>query len=187
MQQIIKAVCIEKRVPDVPDSAPAAALLRRCFAFAPGQRPTSAEVAKALADDPASKGKLARRQRAAKEQAAELWSELQERAQFASAQGGAGMAALQKTSRAGKQDVQVDHELSLTLRQYDLQQLGHDVSPLEERLGQCIRQVHRLPLLIAKVVPNVYFIRVAVCDDGNACDFANFITWSDTEKKIDHG
>ena len=126
MQQIIKAVCIEKRVPDVPDSAPAAALLRRCFAFAPGKRPSAAEIAAALADDPVSKGKLARRQRA-KEQAAELWSELQERARLASAQGGAGVAALQKTSRAGKQDVQVDHELSLTLRQYDLQHIEADL------------------------------------------------------------
>ena len=126
MQQIIKAVCVEKRVPDVPDSAPAAAFLRRCFAFAPGQRPTSAEVAKALADDPASKGTLARRQRAAKEQAAKL-SELQERARLASAQGGEGMAALQKTSTADRQDVQVDHKLSLTLRQYDLQHVEADL------------------------------------------------------------
>ena len=127
MQQIIKAVCIEKRVPDVPDSAPAAALLRRCFAFAPGQRPTSAEVAKALADDPASKGTLATRQRAAKEQAAKL-SELQERARLASAQGGAGMAALQKTSTADKQDVQVDdvvlnHELRKELHLFELQHI----------------------------------------------------------------
>ena len=72
VEQIITAVRVDKRVPEVPDSAPAAALLRRCFAFAPGERPSAAEVAQALADDAASREAAARRQRAAEEQAEKL-------------------------------------------------------------------------------------------------------------------
>ena len=81
MEQIITAVRVDKRVPEVPDSAPAAALLRRCFAFAPGERPSAAEVAQALADDAASREEAARRQRAAEEQAEKLRQEAAEQAE----------------------------------------------------------------------------------------------------------
>jgi serine/threonine protein kinase len=49
MQQIITAVVVRKRVPDVPDSAPAAETVRKCFAFGPRERPTASELADALA------------------------------------------------------------------------------------------------------------------------------------------
>jgi serine/threonine protein kinase len=49
MQQIITAVVVRKRVPDVPDSAPAAETVRKCFAFGPKERPTASELADALA------------------------------------------------------------------------------------------------------------------------------------------
>ena len=42
------AVLVRKRVPDVPDSMPAAQTIRRCFAFEPSKRPTAAELAEAL-------------------------------------------------------------------------------------------------------------------------------------------
>ena len=56
IQQIMMAVGVRKRAPDVPDGAPAAVMLRRCFASDPAQRPTAGEMAEALApaeQDPA--------------------------------------------------------------------------------------------------------------------------------------
>ena len=49
MQQIMTAVVVRGRVPDVPENAPAAAVLRRCFARTPSDRPSAAELADALA------------------------------------------------------------------------------------------------------------------------------------------
>jgi hypothetical protein len=51
MAQIMRAVCDRHVVPDVPDHAPAAAVIRRCFAFEPAGRPTVAELAAALAPE----------------------------------------------------------------------------------------------------------------------------------------
>jgi len=51
MAQIVRAVCDRRVVPDVPDHAPAAAVIRRCFAFEPAARPTVAELAAALAPE----------------------------------------------------------------------------------------------------------------------------------------
>ena len=42
------AVNIKRRAPEVPDDAPAATLLRQCFAFAPDDRPTAAIVSEEL-------------------------------------------------------------------------------------------------------------------------------------------
>ena len=49
MAQIMMAVTVRQRTPDVPENAPASALLRRCFAHAPAERPTAAEMEGALA------------------------------------------------------------------------------------------------------------------------------------------
>jgi serine/threonine protein kinase len=49
MQQISRAVCDQQRTPQVPEDAPAAALLRRCFERRPTQRPTAANLADAFA------------------------------------------------------------------------------------------------------------------------------------------
>jgi len=49
LQQIMKAVCNDGRAPEVPPEAPAADLLRRCLARAPGERPRAAELARAFA------------------------------------------------------------------------------------------------------------------------------------------
>jgi serine/threonine protein kinase len=51
MQQIMMAVCVQQRTPQVPQDAPAAALLRRCFERSPTQRPTAANLADAFASD----------------------------------------------------------------------------------------------------------------------------------------
>ena len=51
MQQISRAVCDQQRTPQVPEDAPAAALLRRCFERRPTQRPTAANLADAFASD----------------------------------------------------------------------------------------------------------------------------------------
>jgi hypothetical protein len=48
MQQIMLAVVVNKAVPDVPDHAPEAALVRRCFAFDPKERPSAAELVAAF-------------------------------------------------------------------------------------------------------------------------------------------
>ena len=40
MQQIMYAVCVEQRAPQIPAEAPAADVLRKCFALAPAARPT---------------------------------------------------------------------------------------------------------------------------------------------------
>ena len=44
MQRIMRAVCDERRAPEVPDAAPAATMLRRCFAFAPAERPSHGRI-----------------------------------------------------------------------------------------------------------------------------------------------
>ena len=49
MQQIFKAVCVDRRAPEVPADAPAPDVLQRCFAFAPRDRPKATEVAHAFA------------------------------------------------------------------------------------------------------------------------------------------
>ena len=54
MQQIVTAVLVRKRVPDVPDLAPAAETIRRCFAFEPCDRPTASELAEALSQEAAT-------------------------------------------------------------------------------------------------------------------------------------
>ena len=48
MEQIMFAVCVDKRVPEVPDSAPASTMLRQCFAFTPAERPSTSEMAEAF-------------------------------------------------------------------------------------------------------------------------------------------
>jgi serine/threonine protein kinase len=48
MQQIVRAVCDRRVVPDVPDHAPAADVVRRCFEFDRTDRPTAAQLAEAL-------------------------------------------------------------------------------------------------------------------------------------------
>jgi serine/threonine protein kinase len=49
MQQIITAVAMQFRVPTEPEGAPAAHVLRRCFAKAPRDRPTAEQLAEAYA------------------------------------------------------------------------------------------------------------------------------------------
>ena len=49
MQQISRAVCDRQRTPSVPEDAPAAPELRRCFEYRPTQRPTAEELAHAFA------------------------------------------------------------------------------------------------------------------------------------------
>jgi serine/threonine protein kinase len=44
MQQIMRTVCDHRRVPDVPDAAPAANMLRRCFEFEKARRPTAGQM-----------------------------------------------------------------------------------------------------------------------------------------------
>ena len=51
MPQILMAVCVQQRTPQVPEDAPAAALLRQCFERRPTQRPTAADLAHAFASD----------------------------------------------------------------------------------------------------------------------------------------
>jgi N12 class adenine-specific DNA methylase len=51
MQQISRAVCDQQRTPQVPEDAPAPALLCRCFERRPTQRPTAANLAEAFASD----------------------------------------------------------------------------------------------------------------------------------------
>ena len=48
MQQIMMAVAVQFRVPTVPDGAPAADVLGRCFAKLPRDRPTAKELAEAF-------------------------------------------------------------------------------------------------------------------------------------------
>lgn len=55
------AVLNDKGAPDVPDDASAAAMLRRCFAFAPADRPTAAELAAALEEDGRTSAEAAQR------------------------------------------------------------------------------------------------------------------------------
>ena len=61
MQQIVMAVAVEFREPTVPEGAPAADFLRRCFAKEPRDRPTAAQLAEAFAPaaDPAPLSVLA--------------------------------------------------------------------------------------------------------------------------------
>ena len=49
IQQIMTAVLVRRRTPDVPEVAPSAAVIRRCFAHAPHERPTASEMERALA------------------------------------------------------------------------------------------------------------------------------------------
>jgi hypothetical protein len=53
---------MRRRAPDVPDTAPAAALLRRCFAFDATARPTAAELAEGLGEDARAAGETAAEQ-----------------------------------------------------------------------------------------------------------------------------
>jgi hypothetical protein len=48
MQQIMMAVTVRRRAPDVPDTVPAAAAVRQCFAFDPKARPTASALADAF-------------------------------------------------------------------------------------------------------------------------------------------
>ena len=49
MQQIMMAVAVQFRVPTVPEGAPAADVLGRCFAKLPRDRPTADQLAEAFA------------------------------------------------------------------------------------------------------------------------------------------
>eukprot|EP00035_Acanthoeca_spectabilis_P012842 m.233334 g.233334 ORF g.233334 m.233334 type:complete len:1046 (-) comp15730_c0_seq3:113-3250(-) len=52
MHQIMMAVCVHRKAPNVPDHTPAASLIRQCFTFDPAERPTAAALAEALAPAP---------------------------------------------------------------------------------------------------------------------------------------
>eukprot|EP00036_Acanthoecidae_sp_10tr_P012796 CAMPEP_0206292970 /NCGR_PEP_ID=MMETSP0106_2-20121207/3901_1 /ASSEMBLY_ACC=CAM_ASM_000206 /TAXON_ID=81532 /ORGANISM="Acanthoeca-like sp., Strain 10tr" /LENGTH=429 /DNA_ID=CAMNT_0053723561 /DNA_START=3 /DNA_END=1292 /DNA_ORIENTATION=- len=49
MEQILRAVCFDRKVPDVPAAVPNAALVKRCFAYEARERPTAAELCTAFA------------------------------------------------------------------------------------------------------------------------------------------
>lgn len=51
MQQIMMAVSVRRRVPEVPAATPAVETVRRCFAFDPAERPTATELEVALATE----------------------------------------------------------------------------------------------------------------------------------------
>ena len=53
MMQIMMKVVMQRRTPDVPEDAPQAALLRRCFAYAAADRPSAAELCGAFTPDTA--------------------------------------------------------------------------------------------------------------------------------------
>ena len=53
MMQIMMKVVMQRRAPDVPEDAPQAALLRRCFAYAAADRPSAAELCGAFTPDTA--------------------------------------------------------------------------------------------------------------------------------------
>ena len=69
----------------------------------------------------------------------------------------------------------------------DLEEEGHDVGPLKERLRQRVRQVQRPPLIVPKVVPNILLGYVRVRDVGDARDFADGVARPDAEEEIDEG
>jgi hypothetical protein len=48
VQQIVRAVCDRRDIPNVPDNAPAPDVVRRCFEFDRANRPTAARLAAAL-------------------------------------------------------------------------------------------------------------------------------------------
>jgi hypothetical protein len=50
MQQIVTAVLVRRRTPDVPVTIPAAETIQKCFAFAPRDRPTAGALAAALSE-----------------------------------------------------------------------------------------------------------------------------------------
>jgi serine/threonine protein kinase len=52
MQQIMRAVSVDYRVPAVPETAPAHALLQRCFLRNPADRPSAGDLADAFAPPP---------------------------------------------------------------------------------------------------------------------------------------
>lgn len=54
MQQIMMAVTVKKRHPDIPDEIPAAETIRRCFRFKAAERPSAAELGNALAPEQAN-------------------------------------------------------------------------------------------------------------------------------------
>ena len=58
MQQIITAVLVRQRAPEVPDTVPAADRVRQCFAFDAAGRPTAVEMAAALQPELAPVGEV---------------------------------------------------------------------------------------------------------------------------------
>ena len=56
MQQIVTAVLVRRRAPDVPDTMPCAETIRECFRFAPRDRPTAGALAAALNEAPLESG-----------------------------------------------------------------------------------------------------------------------------------
>ena len=56
MQQIVTAVLVRRRAPDVPDTMPCAETVRECFRFAPRDRPTAGALAAALNEAPLESG-----------------------------------------------------------------------------------------------------------------------------------
>ena len=48
MMQIMMKVVMQRRAPDVPEDAPQAALLRRCFAYDAAERPSAAAASAAM-------------------------------------------------------------------------------------------------------------------------------------------
>jgi predicted RNase H-like nuclease (RuvC/YqgF family) len=53
MQQIMMAVAVDKRHPDIPDGTPAEETIRKCFNFDPTERPTAAELGAAFTPEAA--------------------------------------------------------------------------------------------------------------------------------------
>jgi len=51
MQQIMYAVTVEKKIPNVPEIVPEFELIRRCFEYDPSARPSAAELAAAFEPD----------------------------------------------------------------------------------------------------------------------------------------
>ena len=172
MQHIMRAV-LDRRVPAVPDSAPAADMVRRCFAYAPAQRPTAKDMVASFANACSSRAapvEAAPRCEKLRWEVARLQNDLRQQEEITQ-QVTAAHECLEGELRAKDREKQALHERlagELRAKDREKQALERQVEALQEPRGQGWGKVGVPTWLLIVVIAYVMLLHTYVSMGGVA-------------------
>jgi hypothetical protein len=137
MQQIMMAVAMLKRVPDVPGTVPSAETVRQCFAFDPKERPTASALADAFR--PPTHGGAGTNPAELQRQQLQIDALRRENAELAAENTAVRLAAQQAAHAAELAAQQAAHAAELAAQQAELAAVNLRLAASEDRVAEQAR------------------------------------------------